>query len=139
MSKSGFPLRQKKDQKSTYTFTHAQLKEHDAAVIANYAKSREDYDRHEEAKSQAHIDKAWEENASAVMRFWLSVSCRILIEEFGWKPPRAKGRNTNIMRYADILIDHVNSISHTKRGFSDYAAETNRLYGIEFGLERDDA
>lgn len=138
MGKSGSRLRQEGKRSATYTFTGEQLEAHDRAVIEAYKKSREIELKREEAENDRHISNAWKENASAVMSFWLAISCRVLIEQFGWKPPRfTNARKTRLERYGIALVDKINELSHNPRGFRQYSEETREVYGIEFHLDEE--
>ena len=147
MGRSGDLIRQTKGETRTITFTRAQLEEHDRQVVearfkaakALAKKEAAEYDKQREKDMKEHVDKVWEENAATLLSYFLSVSCRVLVEHFGWKPPGPRGRNVRVMRYGTELAKEVNRITRTSReALRLYAIETNRLYGIEFNAEEKD-
>ena len=94
MGKKGDLLRAQKAQTRTYTFTAAQLEEHDRQVRMMTLKRKQD-----ELKAYARdvLDKDFEERQKLltgdatdvtlnVFSMLISISCKVLVEQFGWKP-----------------------------------------------------
>lgn len=154
MGKSGAALRAEKKQRATYTFTAAQLEDHDRAVIRDYQKRFHDTLKakvdEEVAKSKAEaieeINATWKARADEfhtgnagwdfmmLMQYLLSVSARILIEDFGWMPPgNGKGRPRKIERFADRVAEIIGEISADDLAdITTYSKETFDKYGLQF-------
>ena len=144
MGKKGDLLRQLKKQQAVYTFTGEELEAHDRQVVAARleaakslaVKEAAEIDRQRELEMREHVDKVWEENAVTLMSYFLALSCRVLVEHFGWKPPGPRGRNVRIMRYGAELVNELNRLTKVSKGaLREYAKETKELYGIEFKEE----
>lgn len=106
MGKNGAALRERKLQTSTYTFTRAQLEEHDQLVIKariekiradlmeqmekDFAQKAEEANRaiEEEWKRREELFKGddWSSNFFLLLSLLLAVSSRVLVERFGWAP-----------------------------------------------------
>ena len=144
MGKKGDLLRAMKDQRTTRTFTEAQLKEHDRQVIMEYfkvtkplvMKEAAEIDRKRDEDFEKHAHKVWEENAVALISYFLALSSRVLIEQFGWKAPNAHKKPVRVMRYGKAMMDEINNVPKTdKKTLVGYAEETKNLYGVEFNVE----
>lgn len=94
MGKKGDLLRAQKAQRATYTFTAAQLEEHDRQVRAAAIK-RKKLDLEEYAhkviekdfnERQKLLEGSTEDVTLNVFSMLISISCRVLVERFGWKP-----------------------------------------------------
>lgn len=94
MGKKGELLRQQKAQRATYTFTAAQLEEHDRQVRAA-AIERKKLDLEEYAhkviekdfnERQKLLEGSAEDVTLNVFSMLISISCRVLVERFGWTP-----------------------------------------------------
>lgn len=94
MGKKGDLLRQQKAQRATYTFTAAQLEEHDRQVrmaaierkkqeLKDYAYGVIEEDFNERQKL---LEGSTEDVTLNVFSMLISISCRVLVERFGWKP-----------------------------------------------------
>lgn len=94
MGKKGDALRAAKAQRATYTFTAAQLEAHDKEVRMRTLERKKD-----ELKAYARevLDKDFEERTKLltgdatdvtlnVFSMLISISCKVLVEHFGWKP-----------------------------------------------------
>lgn len=103
MGKKGDLLRAQKAQRATYTFTAEQLKEHDRQIrmaaierkkedLKNYARDVLDKDF---AERQRLLEGSAEDVTLTVFSMLISISCRVLVEKFGWKPiwKHTTGRN----------------------------------------------
>ena len=152
MGKKGDLLRAMKKQQATYTFTGAELEEHDRRVVLEHLKTAEGWMKEEDRKREQHFREAanrvWDErerqfqtgdgdgDMMAYMRCFFAISCRVLIERFGWKVPRTRGRNTKIMAFADSLAAEINMITSDERqDIVKYAAETYGMYGVGFRMD----
>lgn len=94
MGKKGDLLRAQKAQTRTYTFTSAQLEAHDMQIRQMTLKQR----REElEAYARNYLEKDFEERNKLltgdvtdvtlnVFSMLISISCKVLVEQFGWKP-----------------------------------------------------
>ena len=141
MGKKGDLLRAAKNQNTTYTFTKAQLEDHDRQVRDEYIKKIDalvkkrarEADQAREAELREHVNALWKFNGKELLAYHMAISCRVLIEQFGWTPPRARGRNTKIMKYAAALAEETDKIMYTdSTTLREYVDETDRLYGINF-------
>ena len=94
MGKKGDLLRLQKAQTRTYTFTAAQLEEHDRQVRMRALERKKDELR---AYAREVLDKDFEERQKLltgdvtdvtlnVFSMLISISCKVLVEHFGWKP-----------------------------------------------------
>lgn len=94
MGKKGELLRAQKSHRVTYTFTAEQLREHDRQVrmaaierkredLKNYARDVLDRDF---AERQKLLEGSAEDVTMTVFSMLISISCRVLVERFGWKP-----------------------------------------------------
>lgn len=94
MGKKGDLLRLQKAQTRTYTFTAAQLEEHDRQVRMRTLERKKDELR---AYAREVLDKDFEERQKLltgdatdvtlnVFSMLISISCKVLVEHFGWKP-----------------------------------------------------
>lgn len=154
MGKKGDLLRQQKRQRVIRTFTEEELIEHDRAVIRAHLERSEGYakelDRQRDEAFKVKADAVWkereerfasmnpEDNTMETLSFLLAVSCRVLIEQFGWKPPGPRGRNPKIMKYAVALQEEIRKICWNKLlGMQEYSRETEKLYGINFEYRED--
>lgn len=94
MGKKGDALRAAKAQRATYTFTAAQLEAHDKEVRMRTLERKKD-----ELKAYARevLDRDFEERTKLltgdatdvtlnVFSMLISISCKVLVEHFGWKP-----------------------------------------------------
>ena len=156
MGKKGAALRAAKKQSATYTFTGAQLEEHDRQVREAY---REDLRprmmeaakaaaKQYEAETVARINAEWDarakefntedanENFINLLSYLLAVSSRVLIEKFHWKPIPKDGnydRRNRTMRYAECLVNEIQRIAgDEKLDIRKYNEETYQLYGVKY-------
>lgn len=126
--------------------SNAELLRRDQAVIENYKRDIEG--RMMQTANQYvrdYFDKIGEEfstgdddnDTHTVINYLLSVTVRVLIEDFGWKPPRcANCRRTKTERFVNRVLEVIDDIrSDDKKDIRDYAKETADLYGISFTME----
>ena len=94
MGKKGDLLRQQKAQRATYTFTAQQLEEHDRqirmAAIQRTKEELKDYARGvldaDFAERQKLLEGSAEDVTLNVFSMLISISCVVLVRDFGWKP-----------------------------------------------------
>lgn len=167
MGKKGDALRAAKKNEKLYSFTRQQLFDHDQHVVDTFRRrvEEETYEKvsarmKAEFEEQAKVmDKAiqdeWDERArlfaseDAQSNFFeylscmLSVSVRVLIERFHWKPLDENGllsRRLRIVRFSDFVHEEIEKISGDEmQDIRKYNEETFRLYGIRFGTEEQNA
>ena len=160
MGKKGDLLRAQKAQRVTYTFTAEQLQEHDRQVRDAYKKQADqhmrklwdEYDRKQREEFDAHIHELWnermkefnegmpEDKITVMLSYLLSISARVLIEQFGWTPVEGHRytRRNRIVRFSNAVVDEIMKITANKMiGIQEYTAETYRLYGVRFLAEDD--
>lgn len=163
MGKMGDALRAAKKQSTVYTFTKEQLEAHDALVLAereNVLRARlEERMKAEYAEKQkeleekikecnAQIQREWDEREKLfhtgdledtffnTLQYLIAVPCRVLIEKFGWQPPKTTDRRSKINRLCDYVIDEINAIVQDEmKDIRSYCDETFRLYGVKFERE----
>ena len=149
MGRKGDALRAAKKQTPSYVITGKWLEEHDKQVIEGYKrdiegrmlKTANEYVRHYFDKIGAEFNTGDEDNDThTVINYLLSVTVRVLIEDFGWKPPRcANCRRTKTERFVNRVLEVIDDIrSDDKKDIRDYAKETADLYGIRFTMEAAD-
>ena len=94
MGKNGQLLRMQKAQRVTYTFTREQLEAHDRQVameainrkkdeLKNYARGVLDADF---AERQKILEGSATDVTVNVFSMLISISCVVLVQQFGWKP-----------------------------------------------------
>ena len=151
MGKKGDLLRAMKKKRATYTFTAAQLEEHDRQVrMAAIERKKEDLKKY--AKQVISDDFAEREKifsgdavdvTMTVFSMLIAISCRVLVERFGWKPaPMRKeegqggDRRYKLTQFAYYVMDEVDKL--TADEFLDirkYAEESYQLTGVKFEAE----
>lgn len=161
MGKKGDLLRQQKKENTKYTFTAAQLEEHDRFILQQKKQEiledcRKKMDeQYEEQKIELEnmVRAEWDARAREfstpdresdffnLLQYTLAVPARVLIEKFKWKPIPKDGtydRRNHMTKFGECIIDEINKIQHDEMGdIRAYCAETYELYGVKF--ERGDA
>lgn len=149
MGKKGDLLRALKEQNTTYTFTKAQLMEHDKQVKRDILlKAKEDLEAEARRQADAYVQHEWSEreklfvenhpmdNVMTMMSLLLAVSSRVLIERFHWKPIPKDGvydRRNRTMRFADYIVDELDKITRdVDADIRRYCEETYDLYGVKY-------
>lgn len=157
MGKKGDELRRAKKQNVVYTFTREQLEARDAVAFEEFKKDiikqvkAEAYeiDKKRAEELNRRVNEEWErrekefasgdteETFMNFMKYFLNLSCRVLIEQFGWKPARScPGRPTKIMKYAAALVAEVGKITTDKNAdIRGYCKETYEKYGVRFEVD----
>ena len=165
MGKSGAALRAAKQKNTTYTFTRKQLSEHDRHVIEQF---RQRVVEDALQKAQKKVDEEWERRAAAMdiairqewderarrfasenpvdnfyefMSCLLSISVRVLIEHFHWKPLPEDGRydkRLRIVRFSDYVVAEIDRIAGNEMlDIRKYNDEVYKLYGLKFGTSEE--
>lgn len=142
MGKKGDLLRAQKAQRATYTFTAEQLEEHDRQVRAAtlerkkeelraYARGVLDQDF---AERQKLLEGSAEDVTVTVFSMLISISCRVLVERFGWKPvwKHTSGRN-RLVRFVNAVQEEAERLINDELlDIRKYAAETYEITGVKF-------
>lgn len=142
MGKKGDQLRAQKAQRTTYTFTAAQLEEHDRQVrmatldrkkeeLRNYARS---YLDHDFAERQKLLEGSAEDVTVTVFSMLISISCRVLVERFGWKPvwKYTNGRS-RLVRFVNAVQEEAERLVNDELlDIRKYAAEAWEITGVKF-------
>lgn len=139
MGRKGDALRAAKKQAAVYHFTAAQLAEHDRQVgdmaVQRRKEQMDDAIRREwEARAQEFASADMNENFMNAVAYMFAIPCRVLIEQFGWKPVRyANCPQTRTERLAVAMIEELNRITESeKKDIRTYARETFDKYGLKF-------
>lgn len=153
MGKKGDLLRAQKAMNTRYTFTREQLEVHDQQVISarkeaikmdltremeqEFQRRKEEFDRvsKEEWERRAAEFKTGnaKEDFYNLLTYLLSLSSRVLIEQFGWSVPVRNDNRYKILRFGDALVDEINKIQANEMlDIRKYNDETFEKYGIKF-------
>ncbi|MBR2532512.1 MAG: hypothetical protein IKE56_07610 [Lachnospiraceae bacterium] len=142
MGKKGDLLRAQKAQRTTYTFTAAQLEEHDRQVRAAtlerkkeelraYARGVLDQDF---AERQKLLEGSATDVTATVFSMLISISCRVLVERFNWTPiwKHTNGRN-RLVRFVNAVQEEAERLINDELlDIRKYAAETYEITGVKF-------
>ena len=110
-------------------------------------KQKEEYERVSNELIQEERDKRAKEFRTAdrqhdfmyLLQFMLSVSCRILIEHFGWKPISEPFRWTKTAKFADLVATEISGICNDEfKDIRKYADDTYEKYGVRFDFTEED-
>ena len=142
MGKNGALLRQQKAERATYTFTKAQLEEHDRQVrldtisrkkeeLRGYAREVLDHDFEERAKL---LTGSAEDVTFNVFSMLISISCRVLVERFGWKPIwKHSTRRQRLARFVNAVSEEAERIINDEMlDIRKYSAEAWEITGVRF-------
>lgn len=149
MGKKGDLLRAMKAQQTTYTFTKAQLMEHDKKVKHDILmRAKDDLEAEARRQADAYVQREWGEreklfvqnhpmdNVMTMMSLLLAVSSRVLIERFHWKPIPKDGdydRRNRTVQFADYIVDELDKITRdVDADIRRYCEETYDLYGVKY-------
>lgn len=163
MGKSGEALRAKKRQQTMYHFTREQLAAHDQFVREEFReRCMKDVEEKVWQKMEPIFDEKKKELEKAILDDWderkrlfasevpennflefiscmMSVSIRVLIEKFHWKPVPKDGyydRRLAIVRFSDYVQAEIDMISGDEmQDIRKYNEETFNLYGVKFAAE----
>ena len=144
-------LRAMKKQRATYTFTAEQLEEHDRQVrMAAIERKKEDLKKY--AKQVISDDFAEREKifsgdavdvTMTVFSMLIAISCRVLVERFGWKPaPMRKDENNGgdkrykLTQFAYAVMEEVERLTADELlDIRKYAEEAYNVTGVKFVTE----
>ena len=142
MGKKGELLRQQKAQRATYTFTAAQLEEHDRQVrmatldrkkqeLKDYARGVLDQDF---AERQRLLTGDAVDVTATVFSMLISISCRVLVERFGWKPIwKHSTRRNRLSRFVTAVQEEAERLINDEMlDIRKYAAEAWDITGVRF-------
>lgn len=142
MGKKGDLLRAQKAQRATYTFTAAQLEEHDRQVrmaaldrkkeeLKAYARGvlDEDFAERQKLLSGDAVDVT-----ANVFSMLISISCRVLVERFGWKPIwKHSTRRNRLNRFVLAVQEETERLINDELlDIRKYAAEAWEITGVRF-------
>ena len=147
MGRKGDALRAAKKQKTVYRLTGEQLEQRDKAVIEAY---KRDLDGRMKDAADRYVREYFDrigaefttgnerDDADLMLTYLLSVSVRVLIERFGWKPIRYACRPTRTERFVNYVVDEITAIrTDDTKDIRDYAEEVERLYGVRVRIEEE--
>ncbi len=146
MGKKGDLLRAQKAQTKVYTFTAAQLEEHDKFIIKEHSEKlkaaahdavQEEWDKREQIFDKENFSG----NFMTLISMLLAVSSRVLVEKFGWTPiskDRYFNKNMKLAKFGDAIVDEINAICMDEQAdIRNYVDETYDLYGVRFIQEEE--
>ena len=156
MGKKGAAMRAAKMQNTTYSFTAAQLEEHDKMILREFRQrvvddvskqADEIFAEREKAAMQAAVEE-WEkrekafsenhpnDNAVSCVSLLMATTARVLVERFGWKPIPKDGnydRRSRLVQFCEAVTDEVYKITDPDNAdILKYCDETYDLYGVRF-------
>lgn len=139
MGRSGALLRARKDESVTYTFTKAQLREHDRQVANDAIESRKAELKRVVDENVKKVTEEYHEgdkiDVYKVLSYGLCLSCKVLIECFGWIPPKRSGSNQlKIIRFIKAIeqeLDNIEQYSDLKT----YCKAIRQRYDVGFITE----
>lgn len=156
MGKKGAAMRAAKMQNTTYSFTAAQLEEHDKMILREFRQrvvddvskqADEIFAEREKAAMQAAVEE-WEkrekafsenhpnDNAVSCVSLLMATTARVLVERFGWKPIPKDGnydRRNRLVQFCEAVTDEVCKITDPDNvDILKYCDETYDLYGVRF-------
>lgn len=148
MGKNGDLLRAKKAQTATYTFTAAQLEEHDRQVrmaaierkkqeLKDYAHGVLEKDFNERQKL---LEGSAEDVTLNVFSMLISISCRVLVERFGWAPIwKHTTRRNRLSRFVTAVQEEAERLINDELlDIRKYAAEAWDITGVRFEASEED-
>lgn len=148
MGKKGDLLRARKAQTATYTFTAAQLAEHDRQVrmatlerkkqeLKDYAYNVLEQDFNERQKM---LEGSTEDVTLTVFSMLISISCRVLVERFGWKPVwKHTTRRNRLVRFVDAVQEEAERLINDELlDIRKYVKETWEITGVRFEANEDE-
>lgn len=152
MGKKGAALRAAKENSTTYTFTAAQLEEHDRMIRRLHTErmrsSWKEEVKKELEKAQDIISKDWEDrerimggNAEEVtlnvFSMLISISCVVLVRDFGWPPiyNHSTGRQ-RLARFITSMQREVEKIINDETvDIRKYAEDAYEITGVKLEAE----
>lgn len=148
MGKKGELLRQQKAQRATYTFTAAQLEAHDRQVRAA-AIERKKLDLEEYAhkviekdfnERQKLLEGSAEDVTLNVFSMLISISCRVLVERFGWAPIwKHSTRRNRLSRFVVAVQEEAERLVNDELlDIRKYSAEAWDITGVRLEASEED-
>lgn len=148
MGKKGELLRAQKAQRATYTFTREQLEEHDRqvqkAAIQRKREDLKDYARdildRDFAERQKLLDGSVEDVTLTVFSMLISISCRVLVEKFKWKPIwKHSTRRNRLARFVTAVQEEAERLVNDELlDIRKYAAEAWDITGVRLEATDDE-
>lgn len=148
MGKSGDLLRARKAQTATYTFTAAQLEEHDRqvrmAAIERKKTDLKEYARHviEEDfnERQKLLEGSAEDVTLTVFSMLISISCVVLVRVFGWKPIwKHTTSRSKLARFVTAVKEEAERLINDEMlDIRKYVQEAWDITGVRFEASEDD-
>ena len=135
MGKNGDRLRAEKDNRVVYHFSKAQLLEHDKMVAQIAIEQRKKelravVDRNVDEVMREYFNEEREIDIYKVLLYALSVSCKVLIERFGWSPIRKRiDPRMRVFRFAMGVQEELEEIKKYK-DLRTYSKEVYDKYGV---------
>ena len=148
MGKKGDLLRQQKAQRATYTFTAQQLEEHDRqirmAAIQRKKEELKDYARGvldaDFAERQKLLEGSAEDVTLNVFSMLISISCVVLVRDFGWKPiwKHTTSRNRLARFVTAVQAEAERLVNDELLDIRKYVAEAWDLTGVRLEATQED-
>lgn len=153
MGKSGDLLRAQKAQKTIWTFNREQMVAHDQSVRQDYrerciAELNKEHAKLEAelqqkvadanrkiAEANKHLEETRQDFQMEMLNLLLCVSCRVLIEQFGFPSVKQEKPHpaNRTYRFANALVETMNRFGEDDEdSFIKYCDETIELYGVGF-------
>lgn len=142
MGKNGQLLRMQKAQRVTYTFTREQLEAHDRQVameainrkkdeLKNYARGILDADF---AERQKLLEGSATDVTVNVFSMLISISCVVLVQQFGWKPIwKHSTRRNRLARFVTAVQEETERLVNDELlDIRKYAAKAWDITGVRF-------
>lgn len=142
MGKNGQLLRMQKAQRVTYTFTREQLEAHDRQVameainrkkdeLKNYARGVLDADF---AERQKLLEGSATDVTVNVFSMLISISCVVLVQQFGWKPIwKHSTRRNRLARFVTAVQQETERLVNDELlDIRKYAAKAWDITGVRF-------
>lgn len=142
MGKNGQLLRMQKAQRVTYTFTREQLEEHDRQVrmeainrkkdeLKNYARGVLDADF---AERQKLLEGSATDVTVNVFSMLISISCVVLVQQFGWKPIwKHSTRRNRLARFVTAVQEETERLVNDELlDIRKYAQQAWDITGVRF-------
>lgn len=148
MGKKGDALRAARAQKATYTFTAAQLEAHDKEVRMRTLERKKD-----ELKAYAReiLEKDFDEREKLligdatdvtinVFSMLISISCKVLVEHFGWKPIWKHSTSRNrLSRFVLAVQQETEELLNDEMlDIRKYAMDAYDITGVMFEADPED-
>lgn len=145
MGKKGDLLRAQKAQRATYTFTAAQLEEHDRQVRAAILERKQgeligaalDYLDKDFAEREKLLTGKAEDVTLNIFSMLISISCKVLVEHFGWTPIWKHSTSRNRLSRFVLAVQQETEelMNNDKLDIRTYAMEAYDITGVRFEVE----